>query len=319
MPIFDMPLEELRKYRPSQTKRPDFDRFWDETLALAADLPLNVRLEPVEYPAVGVRVFKMWYEGWDHARICGWYLLPEQDPPFPALVQYHGYSGNKGEIYALLPWILQGYAVLALDVRGQSGESTDPTVYSSGHVLGWMTQGILDEHEYYYRGVFVDCIRALDALATRPEIDMSRVGVMGISQGGGLTLAVAALDHRPILAMPEVPYLCHYRRAVLMAEKNPYLEFADYLRRYPDREERVFRTLTYFDNLNLADRIRCPVLITVGLQDTICPPSTIFAVYNHLECEKEIKIYPYHDHDGGRNVHWEHKFRWARRYLLDGD
>jgi len=76
----------------------------------------------------------------------------------------------------------------------------------------------------------------------------------------------------------------------------------------------VWRTLSYFDNLNLADRIRCAVLMDVGLQDDICPPSSVFGAYNKITARKEIKVYPYHNHEVVEAL-WEEKLRWAHRYL----
>ena len=314
MPLYDKPIEELVDYRPALTSEPDLDRFWSETLQESQIAPLNAQLTQVDYPLRGVRVFQASYDGWQGARIAAWYLLPEGEGPFPALVQYHGYSGYKQDAFHYALWALQGYAVLAVDVRGQSGDSTDPAQYSGGHVKGWMTQGIMDPAEYYYRGVYVDCVRALDLLCEQPEVDAEHIGLMGVSQGGGLTLAVAALDSRPVLAMPEVPYLCHFRRAVDMAARMPYLEISDYIRRYPKRAGQVWKTLSYFDNLNLAARIRCPVLIDVGLQDDICPPSSVYAVYNQIKAEKEIKVFPYHNHEAVEPL-WEDKLRWVHHYL----
>ena len=178
-----------------------------------------------------------------------------------------------------------------------------------------MTQGVRSAESYYYRGAYVDCVRALDFAVSRPKVDPNRIGVLGVSQGGGLSLAVAALDSRPKLSMPEVPFLCHYRRAVDVSSVNPYLEIAGYCNRYPEREAEVFRTLSYFDNLSLADRIKCPVLMTVGLQDLVCPPSTIFAVYNQIPGDaKEIIVYPYGSHESYA-THHERKVAWARRIL----
>lgn len=314
MALYDKPLEELVVYDPPLTRQPDFDAFWARTLEENARTPVNARFRAIDYPTRGGQVFEVFYDGWRGAQICGWYVQPAGDGPFPALVQYHGYSGSKMDVYRYLMWTLQGYAVLAVDVRGQSGNSTDPTCYSGGHVTGWMTQGIMDPEEYYYRGVYMDCVRAIDAVASRPEVDAERIGVMGMSQGGGLTLATAALDQRPVVALPEMPYLCHYKRAVDMAVRNPYLEIADYLRRWPEREEQVWCTLSYFDNLNLAARIRCPVLMDVGLKDDICPPSTVYAVYNKITAPKEIKVFPYHNHEVVEAL-WEEKLRWAHRYL----
>lgn len=315
MPIIDLPLAQLRDYRPPRTAEPDFDAFWQETLRRGAELPLNPTVEPVAYPVDRLTISRAFYDGWGGARICGWYLVPKTAGMHPALVFYHGYGGSKGAVADYLGWALQGYAVLAVDVRGQSGESTDPGVYPGGHVKGWMTKGITDYHHYYYRGAFVDCIRALDFLAAQADIDMQRVGVVGTSQGGGLSIAVAALDPRPTAAMAGVPYLCHYRQALTITDQQPYGEISQYCRVYPDREELVYRTLSYFDGMNLASLARCPILVSVGLQDIICPPSTVFATYNQLgSAIKSLSIFPYNGHEGNP-AHFEERFAWARQHV----
>jgi cephalosporin-C deacetylase len=326
MPQVDWPLPQLREYRPALTREPDFDEFWRRTFDEAATVPLDAEIAPVEdYPVRDLRVSRVTYTGWAGARICAWWLVPPDYAPGlrsgrrPTMVFYHGYGGSKGAVDVYLAWALQGYCVLAVDTRGQSGESTDPKTYPGGHATGWMTQGILAPQEYYYRGAYVDCVRALDFACSQPEVASERIGLTGGSQGGGLTLAVAALDphQRARVAMADVPYLCHFRRAVDIAAQQPYLEIAAYCRAWPQREEQVFRTLSYFDGLNLAERITCPVLMNVGLQDVICPPSTVFATFNHLgSTEKALKVFPYNGHEGNP-THVLDKLRWARRYVFD--
>ncbi len=315
MPIVDMKLEDLRAYQPAPNSPPDLDQFWGRTLAESAQAPLNAQLEKLDYPVPELDVYRIYYDGWRGARICGWFIARAGARSQSTMVFYHGYSGNKGQVYDYLGWALQGYTVLAVDVRGQAGESADSDVYPGGHVTGWMTKGITSPDTYYYRGVYVDCVRALDFAVNRPEVDADRIGIAGVSQGGGLSLAVAALDRRPKLSMPEVPFLCDFRRALDVTDKNPYQEIAMYCHRFPDRVETVFNTLSYVDNLNLADRISCPVLVTVGLQDLICPPSTIFGTYHRIASEKEIRVYPFGGHEAYPSHH-EHKLRWARRILM---
>ena len=315
MPLGELPREALKTYRPDPPTPPDLRQFWRDTLAEASLAPLNPSLEQIDYPVAGLRVCRAFYDGWKGARICAWFLARDGARAQPTLVFYHGYSGSKGQVYDYLGWALQGYTVIAVDVRGQAGDSSDPGNYPGGHVSGWMTSGITSPQTYYYRGAYVDCVRALDFAVAQPEVDPDRIGVLGVSQGGGLSLAVAALDPRPKLSMPEVPFLCHFRRALEVTNQNPYQELAVYVNRYPDREETVYRTLTYFDNLSLADRITCPVLMTVGLQDLVCPPSTVFAVYNRLSSsEKDLRVYPYGVHEGFASHH-EQKLAWARRIL----
>jgi cephalosporin-C deacetylase len=327
MPLVDFPLPQLQAYRPPLTREADFDQFWQGTFQEAAGIPLAAELAAVEdYPVPDLRLSRVFYTGWAGSRICGWWLVPPdytlgaRDGRRPAMVFYHGYGGSKGPADTYLAWALQGYCVFAVDTRGQSGESTDPKVYPGGHATGFMTQGVLDPQHYYYRGAYVDCVRALDFVCSRPEVDPGRIGITGGSQGGGLTLAVAALDplRRPRVAMADVPYLCHFRRAVEVAAQPPYTEIAAYCRTWPGRVEQVFRTLSYFDGMNLAGRIACPVLMNVGLQDVTCPPSTIYAAFNNLASEeKEIKVFPYNGHEGNP-THVLDKLAWARRLVFDG-
>ncbi len=312
--LIDMPLEELRAYLPESTRAADFDAYWQRTLEESRRQPLNLSLTPVEYPVEEVTVREVRYDGWRGARIAGFYLTPAQARNCPALVYYHGYGANRGAVHDYLMWVLQGYAVLAIDMRGQNGQSTDPGRYSSGAVRGWMTKGILNPEEYYYRGVYVDCVRALDVIAAQPEVDPTRIGITGVSQGGGLTLAVAALDDRPKLAMPDIPFLCHFRRAIQLTDLDPYQEIALFCRWQPQVTETVFTTLSYIDTLNLADRIRCPVIMTVALRDETCPPSTVFGVYNRITAPKEMAIYDFAGHERPM-AHQPEKFRAARRYL----
>jgi len=314
MPKIDMSLEDLRAYRPALTRQPDFDAYWERTLAEAAGVPLDATVEEIEYPVAGLTFRRIFYTGWRGARICGWYITPAGDGPFPTMVVYHGYTCPRSAIYMLLPWVLAGYAVVAVDTRGQTGDSDDPGGYSGGHFRGYMTRGALDPEEYYYRGAFIDCVRAIDFVVSRPELDADRIALTGSSQGGGLTLAAAALDSRPKVAMARVPFLCHYRRAVEVSDKWPYLEIARYCNWNPDREEQVFRTLSYCDNLNLAARITCPTLVTVGLQDLVCPPSTVYGTYNQMSCEKEMLVYPYMGH-ANSEAQWEPMLRWLNAHI----
>jgi cephalosporin-C deacetylase len=153
-------------------------------------------------------------------------------------------------------------------------------------------------------------VRALELLAHRDEVDARRIAVTGFSQGGALALAAAALSERPILCLPDAPFLCDFRRAIEVATAGPYAEIPAFLKNFPHLYEDVVRTLSYVDNLNLAPWVRCRTIVCNCLWDDVCPPSTIFAAYHHLGAatEKRIEVYPFHKHE----VPYEHaetKFR----------
>lgn len=316
---YDMPLEQLREYRPPLTRRADFAAFWNESKEILAQVPSDPQLIPIEYPVDGVEVYELSFSGFGDARIRGYYALPKKAGQHPGLIMYHGYNwSHDGQIHDVVNWALHGYATFGMLVRGQQ-LSEDNSVAPYGHSAGWMTKGILSKETYYYRGVYMDAIRALDVLAQREEVDDSRIGVIGGSQGGALSLVAAALSHIPQIVVADYPYLSHFRRAIDTALVGPYLEINEYFRRNsaPDIEEKAMETLSYYDLMNFAPWITCPVLVSIGLIDEITPPSTVFAAYNHLETtEKKIQVYRYFGHEPIPAFHTE-KLKCLRKHLLD--
>ncbi len=297
MPSIDMPLEQMRQYKPALNREADFESYWESTMSSARNQPLNAELIPYHLGAKTVDAFAVRFDGFEGGRIAGWYARPAERGKFPGLCLYHGYSGRGTRPLDMLGIASQGIAVLSMDCRGQNGQSQDTNITPEGQLGGWMTRGIRDPRKYYYRYVYADAVRALELLANREEVDDTRLAIGGGSQGGGITLAVAALSDRPILAMPDIPFLCDYRRAIQITGNGPYPEITNFLRAFPGLYETAFKTLSYCDNLNLAPWIRCQTVVSNSLWDDVCPPSTIFAVYNHITAEKSMEMYPFHKHE----------------------
>jgi cephalosporin-C deacetylase len=321
LPNVDMPLSQLQDYKPELTNEADFDLFWDNAKALSNQKPLHAQVSLVQdHPLKSISIYDVVFDGADGTPIHGWYVTPKgehQPGSLPVLVKYHGYSGNRGYPNELLQWASMGMAALAIDVRGQGGLTPDRAEYPQGGIPGWMTLGILDPASYYYKQVYLDCIRALDFVCSREEVDASRIVVYGGSQGGGLALATAGLDSRPKLALPVFPFLSHFRRSVEIHASGPYVEIKNWFRRYdPEhrQEEQVYRTLSYFDGMNMASRIKARTLMAITLQDITCPPSTCFAAYNHLAGPKEVRLYHDYGHEG-LPFHEEAMMRFIEAYL----
>ncbi len=297
---YDLPLEQLKNYKPELTKQPDFEKFWSNSLDELSEIPLKYTLTPYEYPVKGVKVFTLNFSGFNNANIEGYLAIPDRKGPHPGLMLYHGYNwAANGCISDAVNWALHGYAAFQMLVRGQQGYSSDNVTSSAGGVTGWMTKGILDPSEYYYRAVYLDAVRALEVLAALDNVDAKRIGVHGGSQGGGLTLAAAALSRIPVVAVADYPYLSNFERAIEITPNGPYNEFNEYFRRNPSPEIEIQarKTLTYFDVMNLAPGIKCHTWISSGLVDDITPPSTVFSAYNHLTCSKEIAVFRYFGHE----------------------
>ena len=192
-----MPLEQLRQYKPSLYREPDFESFWSSTIAEAIDQPLNAELIPYPLPLNGLECYALRFDGYKGGRIAGWYLRPVSRNKVPAVMMYHGYSGRGARPMDMLSYASQGIAVLSMDCRGQNGQSQDMSVVEEGNASGWMTRGIRSPKSYYFRYVYADAVRALELLAHREEVDAERIAVMGGSQGGALSLAASALSDRP--------------------------------------------------------------------------------------------------------------------------
>ncbi len=337
MGIVKETIAELKKYHPKLTRQADFEEFWQNAIEelfpekkglkswkIDVESPdilqefqvrFNLEIEEYPYPLDRVKVYKASLEASDGTILRGWYLTPTNlgtNNKVPALVRFHGYSSNKGKICELLLWALQGYSVLAMDVRGQCGDTPDPREYKSGSFSGWMTLGLDSPLEYYYRQVYLDSVQIIEALARRPEVDSSKIGLFGNSQGAALSIISSALISRftnivggitaKIVGINAgVPFLTDMRRAYKEHTiESPWAEFDWYFRMHDplhEREDEIFTYLSYFDAMNFAPWVNCPVLIAVGLKDTVCPPPTSFALYNHLAGKKEIMVYPDYGHE----------------------
>ncbi|MGW5868402.1 acetylxylan esterase [Streptomyces sp. NPDC055239] len=321
MPHFDMPLDELRRYRPDVNEPEDFDAFWEKTLSAAREHGLDARFVPVETHLSTVDVFDVTFAGFGGHPVKGWLILPAgTTEPLPAVVEYIGYGGGRGLPHERLLWSAAGFAHFVMDTRGQgsggsAGDTPDP-VGSGPAYPGYMTRGIEDPHEYYYRRVFTDGVRAVEAARSHPLVDSSRVAAVGGSQGGGITLAVGGLVPDLAAIAPDVPFLCDFPRATTLTDRPPYREIALYMKAKRGVEERVFRTLSYFDGVSFAARGTAPALFSAALEDLTCPPSTVFAAHNsYAGSERSMEVYSFNDHEGGGPYQQSVQLRWLPEHL----
>ena len=302
--LFDMPLEKLETYQGTNPKPDDFDDYWDAALAEMKSVDSQVELTPAAFQCAVADCFHLWFTGVGGARVHAKLLRPKQAvEPHPALVMFHGYSINAGSWSEKLAYVAQGYTVAALDCRGQGGLSEDVGGVKGWTLRGHIVRGLGDAPEkMLYRQIFLDTAQLAGIVLQMPGVDRDRVGATGGSQGGGLTLACAALEPRIKLAAPVFPFLSDYKRIWdLDLDENAYAELREWFRRFDprhDREQEVFTQLGYIDVQHLAPRIKAEVFMGVGLMDKICPPSTQFAAYNKITSPKSTAIYPDFGHEG---------------------
>jgi cephalosporin-C deacetylase len=321
MALFDLPLDELRDYRSDSVAPDDFDAFWGETLQGAREFDLAARFEPVDAGLSTIHVYDVTFAGFGGHPVKGWLRLPaDAKEPLPLVVEFLGYGGGRGLPHEDLLWASSGRAHFVMDTRGQGsgwgggGGTADP-VGSAPAYPGFMTRGIDAPENYYYRRVFTDAVRAVEAARSHPLTDASRTVALGGSQGGGIAIAVGGLVPDLVAVAPDVPFLCDFPRATTLTDRHPYREIGLYLRTHRGRTEDALRTLSYFDAVHFAARGRAPALFSAALEDQTCPPSTVFAAFNAWAgSDKSIEIYDFNDHEGGGPHHVTAKLRWLRSY-----
>jgi len=304
MPVFEMPIEQLEMYEGRTPRPPDFDAFWDSGLAEMRGLEQRGELVPASFQSSFAECFHLYFQGVGGARIHAKYLRPRKthNKKHPAVLIFHGYTGNSGDWYDKLGYVAQGFSVAALDVRGQGGLSEDPGGVKGNTHTGQIIRGLDDAPEkLFFRQIFLDTAQLAAIVCAMPEVDPERVCATGMSQGGGLTLACAALEPRIRRLAPMCPFLCDYKRVWEMdLAVNAYAELKTYFRLFDpchDREQEVFTKLGYIDCHHLASRIQGETFMAIGMMDEICPPSSQFAAYNKIKAKRRRVLYHDYAHE----------------------
>lgn len=284
----------------------DFDAFWTRSIRelRKIDPQFKVTRQDREKSAK-TKLYKVEMQSWEGVTVRGWLEVPKKRGKYPALLRVPGYGSNNRPIDKYDDLI-----VFSFNIRSH-GES-DPGKEADKDM--WI-RGLHSPEEYYYLGAYLDCIRAVDFLASRKDVDQDRIAVWGGSQGGGLSFATAALDPRIDLCISDIPWLTDWENYFAMTH---WSEIGDWFAENPDQNwDTMLSTLSYFDTMNMADKITCSVHMSVSLQDLICPPSTCFRTYNLIGSTKEYTIHRDSGHWQPKS-HWDKKFNWLREQFEMG-
>lgn len=304
MPVLDMPLKDLQRYKGINPCPRDHTVYWTRALAEMKAVEPNVELRKASFQSPVADCYDLYFTGVRNARIHAKMLKPKVlSEKAPAVLQFHGYNCNSGDWLDKVAYAASGFVVVAMDVRGQGFYSEDtggPKTFTS---VGHFIRGIEDENpdNMIMRHVYLDTAELAQIVMDFDFVDERRVGAMGASQGGALTIACASLEPSIKRVAPMYPFLCDFKRVWDMdLAKDAYSEIKHYFRWFDpahQREQEFFERLGYLDLQFLSPRIKGQVLMATGLQDNICPPSTQFAMYNNIRSIKRHIIYPDFGHE----------------------
>lgn len=304
MPLtFDMPMAELERYKGTNPRPEDFHDFWDRGIREMQATDARIERVPARFKTSFARCEHLYFTGIGGARIHAKLILPHgRTGPRPAVLMFHGYGIDSGDWLEKLAYAAEGFVVAAMDCRGQGGLSEDAGGVTGTTLTGHIVRGLAgDPEQLLYRQIFLDTAQLAGIVMGMDEVDETEVMATGRSQGGGLTLACAALAPRIKKAAPIFPFLCDYQRVwELDLAKEAYQELQDFFRNHDPRHEReaeLFTRLGYIDVQHLCPRITAEVFMGVGLMDEICPPSSQFAAYNKIRSPKSLALYPDFAHE----------------------
>jgi cephalosporin-C deacetylase len=217
MPLtIDLPIERLETYRGKNPCPSDFDSFWKHGLAEMWSIDAKVELIVAEFQAPNIECSHLFFTGVGDARIHAKLLrLVNAPSPHPAVLLFHGYTGDAGDWFDKLGYVNAGFTVAALDCRGQAGLSEDQGRVIGNTLHGHIIRGLDDAlqgspEKLLFRQIFLDTAQLAKIVMEMPDVDANRVGAVGGSQGGALTIACAALEPRIKLVAPLYPFLSDY-------------------------------------------------------------------------------------------------------------
>ena len=301
--------EDLEKFVTQVTRPEDFAEFWEGVMAETALVPLEPRISPEPIRSnQQVHVSQATYRSLGGLEISTWYCVPtEGEGPFPAIIIFPGY---KGEPPLHREWGRKGVITLSVAVRGKLRSNSQ---FNPGYP-GLLTHGIESRDTFGYRGVIADCIRGVDFLLSRPEVDSQRIFACGSSQGGGLTLITTALRPKIKGGVSGYPFLCCFAESMNMLRSYPYDELTCYARANPQQIPQMLETLRYYDAVNFAGWIKCPMAVGIALEDEVCPPETSYAAYAALGGPKELWLFPDSGH-GNAHEYPGKESAWLERQI----
>lgn len=271
----------------------DFINYWARAKReLAAVEPQYklIKVDSLSTPARDCCLVEMRSLG--NVLVRAWLLTPKKAGNYPAVLSLPGHTSF------MQPKTLfndDKFVSMGLDIRGH-GNSKD-NVNPGFSFPGYICYQLEDKEQFIYRGAYMDCVRAIEFLFSRSDVDTSRVAVEGGSQGGALSFATAAFCGNRIKAVvAAVPFLSNFPEYMKVAPNWPSNEWKEYAKIHSLDISSVLKTLSYFDIKNLAPLITAPLFMGVGLVDITCPPRINFAAYNNLKVEKKYIVYPNSGH-----------------------
>jgi len=304
--LYQCQTEQLKDYKGVGAAPADYDAYWARALKELDSVSLDYTLVKSDFVTRSCDAYDLYFVGVGGAKVHCQFLKPKNIPvgaKIPAVAVFHGYWTNCGDWTGKLGYIAEGFCVLAMDVRGQGGESEDNGTYKGNTQSGHIIRGVESDSpdDMFYRNVYLDTAQCVRILMNMDFVDTKNVFATGASQGGALTVVCACLSPQLKAAAPMYPFLCDFRGLYQNNFNCPsYEEITWYFRQRDPmhlKEDAFFERLGYIDLKNLTKFIQCDVLWFTALMDKTCPPFSQMAAYNNITSHKDVVFFPEYQHE----------------------
>ncbi|MFT9004907.1 MAG: acetylxylan esterase [Liquorilactobacillus hordei] len=281
----------------------DFDEFWENGVSEVQQRGVGFKLNQVNIPSNIANFYDLYFNGVGNAQVHCQLLVPKViKKKHKAMLIFHGYHCDAGDYTSKISWVAEGFVVMAMDCRGQGGQSTYADTVKGDVLKGLLIRGIEEENpaRLYYRNVYLDTVQAVNILKSLEYVNEKKIFLQGVSQGGGLAIACAGLIPDIYKVQVCYPFLSDFKKAFKLGDQTAFSEL-QYWFRYRDplhvKEKEVFDTLEYIDIKYFAENIKAEVKWAMGLDDQVVPPETQMAAFNRIKSSKELVMLPEYGHE----------------------
>ncbi len=298
---------------PPLNRAEDFNEFWTDAQNALKSIPMEVSVSKKIQDGL-FRKAELYFHSFMRTKVHGTLMIPQDvRKPAPVIV-IHDYNSRKTpdtkELDPSLAWFF-------LTMRGHDLADSQETDLQDEQSPGYLIENILDRGTYYLRAVYLDVLRSVDALRLVSGLNCSRIGIIGKGLGAAAGICAASLSDRVAALVLETPSFCYLDQSQNQSIGDAAREINNYISSDKHSRKKIKQNLSYFDAMNFADMVQCPVMATAGFKDQISTPESVFALFNHFRCEKVMEVYPEEGNTAGGIKQFRKETKWIKSLILE--
>jgi cephalosporin-C deacetylase len=305
---------------PPFDKETDFNLFWDRSFVELKKIPIDpVINKKDEQISQNYKIYNSVFNGAGKYKVKGDLYLPLNLNKPKVIILIHDYNQLFEPNEDLID---SGLAYFFLQLRGheffnEEKKSKENNNKEEKKLPGFLIDNILEANNYYIKNIYLDVFRSIDFLRLSNKVNCNGIGLIGKGLGSAAALFAAGFSNRIKSLVLDTPSFCYLELSQNISKSDATYEINSFISNNQSKKKVIKKNLSYFDAINFSDKINIPVLAAVGLKDTISPPECVFALFNHLQCEKTMEVYPEDDHFAGGEVQFKKAIKWTKGILLE--